>query len=478
LAGKESQFHDFLLAEYAHIADAHFKTNETISGLFQQYFTIVALPFTALVVAISLEPARAAITTNAGPSLIAATVLFLVIALIGFMVLVHMSNLRFDTLLYARSINALRKHYYDLTNDPDLASKSMMRVLPQSHLMPRYLEGFEGLMPPFVVTLTVVNTIYFFLGITFWQLGSGIRDPLMIFSSGAVVAAGVFAALHVLAYVRLAQLREDKYLHSNIMGVDIDGVLNRQPVQFCDFLERNTTKKIQVKQIVTIPVHDCAGLGVSDADEKAVFNDPTYWIEMPVADDAAQVLSRLRNSMKLKIHIFTHRPWPIPVALSEDKVRPLHAEWAKQFDAFYTKFIEARAPLQRIGFSISSSWRVWWPYRSHRVLGFLTRETDIDRITKVWLDEHGFKYDALMIEKGSEEVADPAMEIHNRFYAARTYSIRYFVEDDLVKAKKLAYICDIVFLINQPYNQARDLPRNMIRVEGWKEILKHMRQFA
>lgn len=50
---KESEFHEFLLEEYNHIAEAHFKTNETISRVFQQYITIVGLPFSVLVLAVS-----------------------------------------------------------------------------------------------------------------------------------------------------------------------------------------------------------------------------------------------------------------------------------------------------------------------------------------------------------------------------------------------------------------------------------------
>jgi uncharacterized HAD superfamily protein len=93
---------------------------------------------------------------------------------------------------------------------------------------------------------------------------------------------------------------------------------------------------------------------------------------------------------------------------------------------------------------------------------------------------HGLKYHALMIEKGCEDVGDPAMQVYNRFYACRTHPKKYFVEDDLVKAKKLANICDVVFLMDQPYNQpqAEELPKNIVRVSDWKEILIPMRQFS
>ncbi len=468
------KFHEFLLAEYDHIADAHFKTNETITSLFQQYFTIAALPFTALAVAVGI---LGTIADSRG-ALVLTSALLIVVAVTGLMVLIHMSNLRFDTLLYARTINALRKYYYDHNNSLELSSLIRMRVLPQSHLVPRYLEGFEGLMPPFVVTMTIVNVIYLYGGLVSWQLAAGTLEPLLSATSVVNLVPGIFAALNVFAYIRLAQLREDKYLHSNIFGVDIDGVLNRQPIQFCDFLERNAHKRIELQAITTIPVHDIPKLGITREDERAVFNDPSYWIDMPADQDAAEVLGRLQNSMKLRVHIFTHRPWPLTGHLSDDAASQMRSEWSARSSAFGAELSRSKSIWTRARFWFTSLWRSWWPYRARRIRDWFTRETPIDSITKVWLSKHGFKYDALLIEKGSEEVADPSMEIHNRFYASRTHLIRYFVEDDLVKAEKLAHVCDVVFLINQPYNQSTGLPKNVVRVAGWKEILVHMRQLT
>ena len=102
----------------------------------------------------------------------------------------------------------------------------------------------------------------------------------------------------------------------------------------------------------------------------------------------------------------------------------------------------------------------------------------IERITKAWLEENNIEFDTLMVEMGSEEVADPAAHLHNRFYASRLKRIKYFIEDDLIKAEKLAYICDLVFLIDQPYNQKSVLPGNVIRVKDWNEILLQMRQLS
>ena len=48
------------------------------------------------------------------------------------------------------------------------------------------------------------------------------------------------------------------------------------------------------------------------------------------------------------------------------------------------------------------------------------------------------------------------------------------MEDDLAKARKLADICDIVYLIDQPYNQTLALPNNIVRVKNWTGIKQHI----
>ena len=65
----------------------------------------------------------------------------------------------------------------------------------------------------------------------------------------------------------------------------------------------------------------------------------------------------------------------------------------------------------------------------------------------------------------------------NRFLFAKRYELRAFVEDDLSKAKKLSNICQVVFLIDHPYNQCdpATMPANLIRVKSWHDIWRFMK---
>ena len=83
-----------------------------------------------------------------------------------------------------------------------------------------------------------------------------------------------------------------------------------------------------------------------------------------------------------------------------------------------------------------------------------------------------------MIEQGDIHRTDPEILTRNRYIISRSLQIRIFVEDDLSKARRLADICDVVFLLNHPYNQNCDgqLPRNLMRVDSWDEIYKYVRE--
>ena len=69
---------------------------------------------------------------------------------------------------------------------------------------------------------------------------------------------------------------------------------------------------------------------------------------------------------------------------------------------------------------------------------------------------------------------------------ARQRKYRFFVEDDWEKAAKLAYICDVVVLIDQPYNRpnvglgrdGRDHPSNVVRAQSWDELYRVIRRLS
>jgi len=474
----KSDFFEFLKAEYTNIAEAHFKTIESISTFFKHYLAIVSIPITVIVLFFNIGNSQGTFVDSILSLSWLFALVFLIIAMVGLFVLCYIINLRMDALLYARTINAIRKYFYDEAN-LDIAHKICMRVLPQSRYIPPYRERYY--FWPVVCSFGLLDGLCALFGWSLLLISTNLMSAgdlnLKILCDWRVFAPSfLFFCMHLLLYCFLAHHRELGYLSSYIIGVDIDGVLNNHREHFCSLLRKHTRKKVAPDQITAIPVHECEGLGVTREDEKKVFNDPKYWIDMPAREHASDVLRRLRNSLSIKVFIFTHRPWPITVSLTNEEADKIKSDWKSEWQSFYKRVRGNKPWWTRLLLWVKSLHKDE-PLRVMRPK--LWFQKYIDRITKLWLEQHGFEYDKIMIEKASEDVADPQAHIRNRFFVSRTKQIRFFVEDDLIKAKKLAFICDIVFLIDHPYNQdVSGMPANVIRVKSWEDILKAMRRLS
>jgi len=138
--GRKS-FEEFLLKEYDNIAQAHFNTVETISTFFKHYLLIVSLPLP--LVALILKPwgeesAAWASTALREYGFLVPMATFAV-ACVGFCVMNYVVNLRLDALLYARTVNGIRQHFWT-TSGVRFQDELHVGVLPRSPHRPRYLE--------------------------------------------------------------------------------------------------------------------------------------------------------------------------------------------------------------------------------------------------------------------------------------------------------------------------------------------------
>jgi len=466
-------FTRYLLAEYENIAQAHFRTIAAISSFFRYYLLITSLPVTLIGVFVGLSSREQPLGILADLGSLPYVMSF-VISMVGFLVLLYIINLRMDVLLYARTVNAIRKYFYDRWRI-DIEAKLRTRVLPQSPFLPGYTEPLYFL--PVVLSFASFDTFYFAWALTPFSVQSLVNAPAMHILLNKiplyVLLGPIFFFFHIVAYMKYSRYREHVYLKSYALGVDVDGVLNKHRGIFCRLLRESTGKLLNPDHITTIPLHEDPSLGVSREEEKQVFNNPRYWTEMPRADDAPDTIKRLRNIFKLKIHLFTYRPWPS----DEKRGGATYKEWIGAASK-----VLSRNPLLP-----------WGPLRRFRCVSFVYNALNqtrlkhqirpfalepIDVVTKCWLHESGIEYDKLTIERGSEDVSDPRGEFKNRFYICRKRKLRFFVEDDAEKARKLAYICDVVFLLDQPYNKSQRGPRNIIRVSSWEEIYRWIRRLS
>lgn len=409
-----SNLEDFYLEEYKKISDAHFNVSHRITSFFQYMLAIYAAPLILFNVDI-----------NIGVEL--KGYVFLFIAVIGFFVCMYANQLRCESLLYAHTVNGMRSYFYDTYASFDDKQNRYM-VLPIQSKKPPYIDTHQ--FSWIVYTSVLINAGYLIYGIS--QLKDSIRGlyiGLMDYSGSSeiiknsnegYILLAIFLMVIFIQYIvyRLLTRRVESgcTLFKHRIGIDIDGVQNEHEQQFCNIYNELFSKELMADQITEIPVHKIADAGVSEKEERVVFNKKKYWEEMPAKDELAEYLSKIQNILGLEAYVFTWRPWGIGEEEGHDKF-------------------------------------------------------DIEQITRDWLKKCGIKYKDIFFEKGNYNAPINMRKaiFKNRFYYAHKYKLKYFVEDDLPKAIKMASICQYVFLMDHAYNKA-ELPFNVIRVSGWAEI--------
>ncbi len=232
------------------------------------------------------------------------------------------------------------------------------------------------------------------------------------------------------------------------IGVDIDGVLNNQTEHFCITLQRVRGKKLLSENVVRIPVRHLEGMEL--ADEHAVFHSMDYWIELEAVAGASTALKILQEHGH-KLRMFTWRGWPSWPDVPKDERVKLAQAWSRE--------LRCNGLLGRLPYY--PSWLARW-ISSRAMIG----------LTRGWLEENEIPYDSVTVEKNASRVES------KRLREAKRGRFHYFVEDDAKSAVSLAPHCELVFLIDKPYNAQPEtpLPDKVVRVESWEDILNRVTQ--
>lgn len=479
-------FSEFQKVEYEQIAAAHFKAIEAISFFFRYYLLVMSLPASFFAILVGFV-GRGPDIDKVSVSLIGLVFpVFIAVGAVGFCMMIYIINMKMDVVLYSRVVNSIRKFFYD-AHDTDQTNKLCMRQLPQSAYIPPYRDISFGFV---ILAFAIFDVVYLALGIHLF-IGTHINGASSVQALGfggytrtefetflAVVVAAF--GLHFLAYYLFSRQREFSYLQASAIGIDIDGVLNQHREKFCEMAARKLKKAIYPDEIKVLPVHENAGLShaITRDDERAIFNDPEYWVDMPALEGAADAIKAIKRSFLLPVHIFTHRPWPdLSVGGGADRatVRAVRKLWRDAADRMVQQANAKECVRLWVNLMMALNYRIAMTY-----------------ITKYWLRKNGFLYNSLLVERGNENIVYARGRYENRFNYAKQRKIKFFVEDDWVKAVKLSYICDVVFLIDHPYNQGTDddrtkhanaevigkLPSNVIRVKSWNNLKKVISQLV
>src|SRR5262249_9132617 len=146
---------------------------------FRNYLVIVGLPIPILGFVLTQlskpgQPGQGmSIQLSAGLSYLV-PVTGVAIWALGFCLMLYVVNLRLDALLYARTVNGIRKYFYD-KSPLDYPNELQIRVLPRTPTQPRYYEWTYFLTV--VIVFALLDTIYPFAGIA-WYIANSQGNPL------------------------------------------------------------------------------------------------------------------------------------------------------------------------------------------------------------------------------------------------------------------------------------------------------------
>lgn len=165
----EEEFNQFQIEEYKNISTAHHETIKQYTSFFNYYLLILAAPGILITIVKTSDFNLSKFLTADMPKeyYVISFLALLLISLIGFCLSCFLINLRHDAVLYARTVNGVRKYFYEKLDGPYL-EKNKYKVLPTNVGIPNYLEG--QIFFPIIATFSLINSFFLLFG--FWILES------------------------------------------------------------------------------------------------------------------------------------------------------------------------------------------------------------------------------------------------------------------------------------------------------------------
>lgn len=189
---KSKDFSDFMISEYAHISEAHFQSSNQISLFFRYYLIVMSAPILLFLAANNDFGFLEAILNNPDKNkwlVDFSFYFFIIIAILGFLICMYISMIKFDNILYARTVNGIRKYF----SDSETKSQKYLK-LPLSLEKPKYFTISFLLI---IIAMGITNSSYLFLSFLIYKINCSFIYIVMFFT------------LHILMYYILT-IREDK----------------------------------------------------------------------------------------------------------------------------------------------------------------------------------------------------------------------------------------------------------------------------
>jgi len=148
---------DFMLVEYEKIASAYFGLRDQSNEWFKAYLALIGLPLTVLAAVLKLGDGNLSDTLGDLPQLVAA--LLVLVSFLGFFVTLSVISMRMEMILYARTINLVRRYF----GDQDEKLRKFF-ILPTSDVLPPFYEAWRAMFWQ-VIMLGFLDSIILTVGI-------------------------------------------------------------------------------------------------------------------------------------------------------------------------------------------------------------------------------------------------------------------------------------------------------------------------
>lgn len=188
---------EFMISEYQTIASAHFDLHSGLRQNFRFYLGLAAVPFSVWAVAFKDQTDLFKL-----PNVL--QLLFLLIAVLGFMMFLQMVHTRFDIILYTRAVNGVRAYFVMRASEIPVTDFARFLKLPIKMSVPPYRESPGRAYWWQFLMIGSINSVF---------LALATRNYLSWCWTSLVSI--VFFGLHIGSYYGLSSSREKKEILGN-----------------------------------------------------------------------------------------------------------------------------------------------------------------------------------------------------------------------------------------------------------------------
>jgi len=185
---------DFMLTEYERISTAFFGLRDQVNDWFKAYLTLIGFPLTVLAAALKIGTGNISASLTELPDIVSA--LLMLVSILGFFVTVSIISMRMEMILYARTINIVRRFFGD--NDKKLVN---FLILPTSDRMPPFYEAGRAIYWQ-IVFMGLLDGII---------LGLGVNNLFKTDWITSLIAGTGFVIIHLVVYRLFASIREKQW---------------------------------------------------------------------------------------------------------------------------------------------------------------------------------------------------------------------------------------------------------------------------